>query len=586
MILLFLAAAAAAEPPTATDPQRAVEMTRLEAANPPTSEELFDLAELYWSEGRDAYGRASAEHQAALDACARTPGCDAAGVRRDDSRARAWSTRAVEAWRRLLARDPRFVRADEVRFEIAQSLSDLGDVDAAIGEMERLVADFPLSRVVPAARIQIGEYRFDRGEFEAARAAYAAVAALPGSDRAAFAVYKLAWCDYRLGRLREAIRGMQRLVSKDPSLSSSNMVPPDSPVRDLARFFMDDGDLNVAYRYFRGLDDGEALQAGVSRMADLWLDHGEAETAIRAWRLLLRDAPDAAGAPQHQRGIARAYARLGRPESRTEETLRLLAYTPDSRWGLANLGNRSAIQDARSLAEKELRGLAFDLHRSARRSEGDQGRQSARLAERAYAAWITAFAEDPYAQRMRCAYGDLLYEQERYLEAWDQYTAGLDVDPGGSYARRCAEGAIFAAERTDDGAREERTASARRDYALRFPGAELPPEKAPPELPGSPAPGGAPDSAVINETIRGAMSEIGACYRQQLAVDPKLRGSLTVRFVIETDGTVSSAATKSSTLNSPAFEACVNARFTRLRFPAGISPGPVAVSYPFVFTPE
>ena len=71
MILLFLAAAAAAEPPTATDPQRAVEMTRLEAANPPTSEELFDLAELYWSEGRDAYGRASAEHQAALDTCAR-----------------------------------------------------------------------------------------------------------------------------------------------------------------------------------------------------------------------------------------------------------------------------------------------------------------------------------------------------------------------------------------------------------------------------------------------------------------------------------------------------------------------------------
>lgn len=57
-------------------------------------------------------------------------------------------------------------------------------------------------------------------------------------------------------------------------------------------------------------------------------------------------------------------------------------------------------------------------------------------------------------------------------------------------------------------------------------------------------------------------------------------------FVIEGDGTVSSAKTKSSTLDNAAVEHCINGRFMRMVFPEPKGGGVVIVSYPFVFSPR
>jgi len=93
---------------------------------------------------------------------------------------------------------------------------------------------------------------------------------------------------------------------------------------------------------------------------------------------------------------------------------------------------------------------------------------------------------------------------------------------------------------------------------------------------------GALDRSLIDEVVRRHMNQIRYCYQRRLIVDHTLAGKVVVKFVIASDGTVSSATIKSSTLDDDAVEQCLLGRFRRMRFPA--APGIVVVTYPFLFS--
>ena len=96
---------------------------------------------------------------------------------------------------------------------------------------------------------------------------------------------------------------------------------------------------------------------------------------------------------------------------------------------------------------------------------------------------------------------------------------------------------------------------------------------------------GALDKSLIDAVIKRNMNQIRYCYQRELTKNPNLGGKIVVKFVIAKDGTVSSATTKSSTMNSPAVQNCINGRFMRFKFPEPKGGGIVIVSYPFIFAP-
>lgn len=96
---------------------------------------------------------------------------------------------------------------------------------------------------------------------------------------------------------------------------------------------------------------------------------------------------------------------------------------------------------------------------------------------------------------------------------------------------------------------------------------------------------GALDKSLIDAVIKRNMNQIRYCYQRELTKNPALGGKITVKFVIAKDGTVSSATTKTSTMNNPAVENCINGRFMRFQFPEPKGGGIVIVSYPFIFSP-
>ena len=97
---------------------------------------------------------------------------------------------------------------------------------------------------------------------------------------------------------------------------------------------------------------------------------------------------------------------------------------------------------------------------------------------------------------------------------------------------------------------------------------------------------GALDKSLIDAVIKRNMNQIRYCYQRELTKNPNLGGKIVVKFVIAKDGSVSSATTKATTMNSPAVENCINGRFMRFKFPEPKGGGIVIVSYPFIFAPS
>jgi pSer/pThr/pTyr-binding forkhead associated (FHA) protein len=96
---------------------------------------------------------------------------------------------------------------------------------------------------------------------------------------------------------------------------------------------------------------------------------------------------------------------------------------------------------------------------------------------------------------------------------------------------------------------------------------------------------GALDRSLIDEVIKRHMNQIKYCYQRELTKNPALGGKVVIKFTIAKDGTVSSASTKTTTMNNSSVEQCIVGRFMRMQFPEPKGGGIVIVSYPFIFSP-
>ena len=96
---------------------------------------------------------------------------------------------------------------------------------------------------------------------------------------------------------------------------------------------------------------------------------------------------------------------------------------------------------------------------------------------------------------------------------------------------------------------------------------------------------GALDKEIIRRTVRRHLNEVRFCYDQALAAHPSLAGRVVVQFTIAPTGRVLASLLQSTSLGSPAVEACVVVAVRRWEFPQPEGGGLVSVSYPFLLSP-
>jgi hypothetical protein len=95
---------------------------------------------------------------------------------------------------------------------------------------------------------------------------------------------------------------------------------------------------------------------------------------------------------------------------------------------------------------------------------------------------------------------------------------------------------------------------------------------------------GGMDAALIDEVVKQHLNQFRYCYQRQLQRNPSLGGKVTLKWIIASDGSVSSASVKRDTMGNAAVSSCMTKVARRMVFPHPKG-GIVIVSYPFLFSP-
>ena len=91
------------------------------------------------------------------------------------------------------------------------------------------------------------------------------------------------------------------------------------------------------------------------------------------------------------------------------------------------------------------------------------------------------------------------------------------------------------------------------------------------------------DKAIIRRYVKRNIQKIRYCYEKELLNDPKLAGTITAKFTIEADGTVTAAS--ASGMGNTTVEDCIAKTMSSILFPRPRDGNGLTVSYPFTFRP-
>jgi cellulose synthase operon protein C len=119
---------------------------------------------------------------------------------------RASAREAVALYKKLLEKYPLYDRNDQVLYQMSRAYEELGETEAAMTVMDRLVRQFPDSRYIDEVQFRRAEYFFTRRRWMDAEDAYTSIVKIGvGSSYFELALYKLGWTFYKQELYEEAL---------------------------------------------------------------------------------------------------------------------------------------------------------------------------------------------------------------------------------------------------------------------------------------------------------------------------------------------------------------------------------------------
>lgn len=361
---------------------------------------------------------------------------------------------AVQLYDRILERHRGFDRYDFVLYMKAFAQTEAGRLDDALALYRRILSEFPDSRFAPDSHMALAESRFAEADFPGALERFEQVLRYRESELYGMALFKSAWCLWRLDRTTEAARRFRRVLDLG---RGRGQVTADQRERlrelqsealeYLIQVFTED-ESNTAGDVFAFLEEigGERYADRVLlRLAARFYEQDRWDNGIQAYTLLLERLPADERAPRWALSVARGQASLGDTAATTEALERLASsYLEGGDWARRQ-SDPEVVSEAKALIERALRVRAMRWHDLAQREET---RRLFEQAERLYEIYLSHFADSEHAYDLRFYRAEILFHRlERWDDAGREYLAAAQRDPAGRYTRDALYNAIGAFER-------------------------------------------------------------------------------------------------------------------------------------------
>ena len=409
------------------------------------AEALYKLAELYWEESKAVYLEKMGVYQAAVTACH----TDRSACPRVPHRPPTIDlTQAQATYRQLINDYPKFRKIDTVTYLYAFSLRDQGKLGESIKYFQIILDRFPKSRYVADAWMAIAEYRFyEQQSYPSALEAYEKVLQHPKSTLYDLALFKTAWCYWKLGdttksalRFKDVLDLAKKKAGRTEAEQKRAEELQGEALEYLVELFTEDDTKTArdAFEFLAQIGGKQYSRKVLKQLADTVFDQTRYDRAIEAYRLLIELDPNAGDAPDYSGKIVEGYQLMGDTKSAVAEMRKLAGdYGPRGAWAAANKDRPNTVAHARTMAEALIRNLARTMHGEAQQNEKatkvvDRDRY-ARAAE-AYEFYLANFPDARDAAELRYLRADILYfKLGKYEDAGREYLAVGKTQPVGKY---------------------------------------------------------------------------------------------------------------------------------------------------------
>src|SRR5262245_5547344 len=343
------------------------------------AEALYKLAELYWEESKAVYLEKMGKYQEAVTAChndrAACPRVPRKPPTVDLSQAQA-------VYLRLINNYPKSRKIDTVIYLYAFSLRDQGreKMGESIKYFQIILDKYPRSRYIADAWMAIGEYRFyEQQNYRTSLDAYEKVLQHPKSSLYDLALFKTAWCYWKLGdtnksamRFKEVLDLAKKKAGRTEEQQKRAAELQGQALDYLVELFTEDDTKSAhdAFEFLAQIGGKQYSRKVLKQLAETVFDQTRYERAVEAYRLLIELDPNSAEAPDYHGKIVESYQLLGDVNTAVAEMRKLASnYGGRSAWASANKDRPKAVEHARTLAEGLIRTLAKTMHSEAQQNE-------------------------------------------------------------------------------------------------------------------------------------------------------------------------------------------------------------------------
>lgn len=407
------------------------------------------LAELYVEKSRLIEYKIQTEHDKTVKAYSDSGGKGPRPAKLNLKPAQEFNKKAVDLYEAFLHDFPKDPKVDQALFFLGYNYFELSQEEKGRVYYERLVKSFPESPYIEESNFALGEHYFDKEEWKKAQARYDEIAKDKHARLYSFALYKKAWCQYKMGDAKSALATLERVIRAGKKKSSgggvSNIRLAGEATKDLIVFYAEAGDPKSARAYFENIVGGQKVFPMMEALAYHYADIGNRSAARDIFKELISERPTAAKSFDYQYRIVTMYSGELKNDTFKAELFNWInGFGPGSEWYRANSSNSQLTQKSMALIESTLRTNILQNHQSAQNSHSPIAQ---RQAKDGYEIYFRTFKQGPRLDEMHFFCAELLYDMGDYEQAAVHYAWVTDNAPKSKYYEKASLNTILALEK-------------------------------------------------------------------------------------------------------------------------------------------
>lgn len=403
---------------------------------------MFQLAELYYERSQMAYQNDMRNYEQKMAAFQNNESAE------EPAQPHLDMSKTIAFCSRLLQERPELKFRDKVIYKLAVAYMDEGDADNAQKYFNDLTNESPDSPMALESHFRIGEYFFDKRQFEQAIEHYKIL--LNHWDNPFFdmALYKLGWSYYNQQNYADAISNFLVLIEdinlvdslKSKQGSATKVDLRTESIHYIAGSFTEYGGAKQAAKFLKPLKDKTYTAPILVKMAELYENRNAYAEAIESYRLLLDFYPFYKKAPHIFSNIVKNYESAEDDSAAIHAREEAVAYfRPGSAWQQHYVSGEDS-QAGRSSAKDNLVYLGTTFQARAQQTN------SPVLYDKAiekYSDYIQTFAKEDNTSEIHYYLAECFYNIGDYTQAAETYNKVATRYPDSPYREKAAFNRIF-----------------------------------------------------------------------------------------------------------------------------------------------